>query len=910
MNKKLFLFVLLPVLLAACQGDSSLQVDKPTVESRQNPDGIGTTQPRFSWQLASPLNDVMQAAYQIEVAASETGLKHGRDLLWNTGRVESDQSLFIPYAGKPLQSGTRYYWQVTVWDNHGGKARSGVQTWSTALFNASDWQAQWIGLDGADELRLNGTRTILPARYLRKEFTLDGKPVRAMLYVSGLGASVCYLNGQRVGDDVFGTIPTWYDASVPYLTYDVTDALIQGANAIGVVLGNGRFFPMRSGNNEWMPNFGYPRLLAQLQVEYADGKVETIVSDPTWQATSRGPITENNEFDGEHYDARLELGAWTRPGYDASAWQPAERMDAPKGKLVAQLSPSLKVHETIKPVSVKSVGEGRYIVDMGQNMVGIQQVRLQGKAGKPISMRFAEVLKDNGTELYLDNLRSALVTDVYTPARDGEFTWQPLFVYHGFRFMEVSGLDYAPTVDDFAGLVVYDGMETTGRFATSNDLLNRIHRNAYWGIRGNYRGMPTDCPQRDERQGWLGDRTMGAYGESFLFGNSLLYYKWLVDIEESMSPEGSISDVSPRYWTLYNDDVTWPAAYFYVADMLYRQFGDDRSIRERYPSMKRWVEYITEKKMHGYIMETDAYGDWCMPPESPELIHSQDPARRTDGHLLSTAVFHSILELMQQFATMNGLPADAREYADLAAKIKQAYNDRFFDPETARYSNNTVTANLISLRLGLVPEGYEDRVYENIVTKTETVHESHVSAGVLGIQHLMRGLTERGNADLAYRIATQTTYPSWGYMIEKGATTIWELWNGDTANPEMNSHNHVMLLGDLLIWMYEDLAGIQCAPDATAFKHVWMEPAFPDGLNEVMASHESPYGEISSHWKRTGDRLEWHITLPPNTTATVQLPAKFNVAPQADAKGIHAITHADGHTTIELGSGNYTLSSK
>ncbi len=209
--------------------------------------------------------------------------------------------------------------------------------------------------------------------------------------------------------------------------------------------------------------------------------------------------------------------------------------------------------------------------------------------------------------------------------------------------MEVSGLDYAPTVDDFAGLVVYDGMETTGRFATSNDLLNRIHRNAYWGIRGNYRGMPTDCPQRDERQGWLGDRTMGAYGESFLFGNSLLYYKWLVDIEESMSPEGSISDVSPRYWTLYNDDVTWPAAYFYVADMLYRQFGDDRSIRERYPSMKRWVEYITEKKMHGYIMETDAYGDWCMPPESPELIHSQDPARRTDGHLLSTAVFQSIL---------------------------------------------------------------------------------------------------------------------------------------------------------------------------------------------------------------------------------------------------------------------------
>ncbi len=907
MNKKLLFFVLLPVLLAGCQGGSSLQVNNPTVEMRQNPDGIGTSTPRFSWQLTSSLNDVMQTAYQIEVAASEADLKHGRNLLWNSGRVESDQSLFIPYAGQPLQSGTRYYWQATVWSNHDDRATSGVQTWSTALFHASDWQAQWIGLNDTATLRIVDNRPILPARYLRKEFALADKPVRAMLYVSGVGSSVCYLNGQRVGDDVFGPLPTWYDASVSYLTYDVTSMVQQGDNAIGVALGNGSYLPRR-----WYGTFGFglPRLLAQLQVEYADGKEEIITSDPTWQATNQGPITENNEFDGEHYDARLELGDWTRPGYDASAWQPAERMEAPKGKLVAQLSPCLKVHETIKPISVKAVGEGRYIVDMGQNMVGLQRVHLQGKAGQPITMRFAEVLKDNGTELYLDNLRSALVTDVYTPARDGEFTWEPLFVYHGFRFMEVSGLDYAPTVDDFTGLVVYDDMETTGRFASSNDLLNRIHKNAYWGIRGNYRGMPTDCPQRDERLGWLGDRTMGAYGESFLFGNSLLYYKWLVDIEESMNEEGSISDVSPRYWTLYNDDVTWPAAYFYVADMLYRQFGDDRSIRERYPSMKQWVKYIMQKKMHDYIMETDTYGDWCMPPESPELIHSQDPARRTDGQLLSTAVFHSILELMQKFALMNNQPSDALEYGELAAKVKQAYNDKFFDRETARYSNNTVTANLLSLRLGLVPAGYEDRVFDNIVTKTETVHQGHVSAGVLGIQHLMRGLTERGNVNLAYRIATQTSYPSWGYMIEQGATTIWELWNGDTADPAMNSRNHVMLLGDLLIWMYEDLAGIQCAPDATAFKHVWMEPAFPDGLDEVMASHESPYGEIASHWKRTGDRLEWHVTLPPNTTATLRLPAKFNVAPQADANGIHAVTQADGYTIIELGSGSYTLSSK
>jgi alpha-L-rhamnosidase len=299
-----------------------------------------------------------------------------------------------------------------------------------------------------------------------------------------------------------------------------------------VALGNGRYLSMRANG---MVGFGLPRLMAQLNIEYDNGETVSVVSDDSWKATNHGPITANNEFDGEHYDARLELGKWTESGYDDSGWQLAERMEAPKGKLVAQLSPSLKVMEEIKPISVKSVGDGRYIVDMGQNMVGIQQVKLRGKKDKPITMRFAEVLKDNGTELYLDNLRSALVTDIYTPAADGEFVWEPLFVYHGFRFMEISGLDYEPAADDFTGKVVYDEMATNGTFETSEELINRLHKNAYWGIRGNYRGMPTDCPQRDERLGWLGDRTTGAYGESFIFGNALMYKKWQwINLEKTM----------------------------------------------------------------------------------------------------------------------------------------------------------------------------------------------------------------------------------------------------------------------------------------------------------------------------------------------------------------------------------------
>lgn len=908
MIKKISVLFLFVFMISGCSFTSDmLKLTDVKTEMYVNPEGISTLHPRFSWKLTSDKTDVVQTAYQIEVASSEKDLKEGSSLIWNSGKVQSDESILVSYDGLELKSGQKYYWRVSVWTNTGDEGKSDVQYWSMSLLNDSDWKAKWIGLNDEENLKVMDNRTILPARYLRKEFQSEAKPTRATLYVSGLGSSACYINGKTVGDEIFGPLPTWYDASVPYLTYDVTSLLKKGENAIGVALGNGRYLTMRE---QGMEGFGLPRLLAQLNIEYDNGETVTIVSDESWMATNKGPITENNEFDGEKYDARLELGNWTEKGYDDSNWQKAEIMEAPKGKLTAQLSPSLKVMEEIKPLSVKSVGEGRYIVDMGQNMVGLQQVKLYGKKDQPIIMRFAEVLKDNGTELYLDNMRSALVTDVYTPAKDGQFTWEPLFVYHGFRFMEISGLDKEPTVADFVGKVVYDEMSTVGHFETSEDILNNIHKNAYWGIRGNYRGMPTDCPQRDERLGWLGDRTTGAYGESFIFDNALLYKKWLVDIEESMNENGSISVVSPRYWTIWHDDVTWPAAYFYVADMLYQQFGDDTSIKNRYPTMKRWVNHMVDSYMVDGIMPRDTYGDWCMPPESPELIHSVDPSRKTAGPVLGTTVFYSILQLMEKFANMNGYPEDAKEFASIAATMKEGYNKKYFNAETAQYDNNTVTANMLSLQLGLVPDGYEEKVFANIVEKTEGDCKGHVSAGVLGIQHLMRGLTEHGNLELAYKIATNETYPSWGYMIKNGATTIWELWNGDTADPAMNSRNHVMLLGDLLIWFYEDLAGIKNDPSSVGFKKILMEPVFPEKLNHVNASYDSPYGRIESSWKRDGDKLSWNITIPVNTTATVKLPSKFKVKLATDQSGVHSVNEVDNVLTVELGSGKYTLQSE
>ncbi|MDD3561712.1 alpha-L-rhamnosidase [Petrimonas mucosa] len=903
----LFTAILLSVLLVGCSG-GKLKVTSLKVEMQENPVGLNTLAPRFSWQISSTTPDLVQQSYQIQVALTEEELKKGINLLWDSGVVDSDLSVLIPYRGESLVSRGKYYWRVKVNSNQGSSDWSKIAHWSMALLDDSDWQAKWIGEDSLSnpgETAAKNTR--LAARYLRKPFEANkGNIQSAVIYVSGLGSYEAYLNGKRVSEDVLAPTVSWYPNRVYYNTFDVTPLVKKGANLLAVKLGNGRFFGMRESPTQV---FGLPRLLAQLEIEYADGSKEVIVSDETWKVTSKGPIVANNEFDGEEYDARLELAGWESAGYDDSSWLQADIMDAPGGKLTAQTNPNLRVMEEIKPVSITPLSDGKFILDMGQNMVGWLKVNnLNGKKDQPITFRFAEILNPDST-IYLANIRSAKVTDIYTPARDGAFSWEPSFVYHGFRFVEISGLDEEPALSNFTGKVVYDRMETTGWFETSNQVINQTFKNAYWGIRGNYRGMPTDCPQRDERQGWLGDRATGCFGEAFIFDNAHLYSKWIQDIEDSQSPEGSISVVSPRYWTIYHDDVTWPAAYFYAAKMLYHQYGDSEPIRKHYASMKRYLERVQEVSMQDFILTKDAYGDWCMPPERQELIHSQDPARKTAGAVLSTTMYYSLLNLMVEFAQLTGNEQDIPGFQELAGKIREAYNARFFNADSAKYDNNTVTANILSLQLGLVPEGKEQQVFDNIVQKTEVDFDGHVSTGVLGIQQLMRGLTQHGNVDLAYKIATNETYPSWGYMIKKGATTIWELWNGDTADPAMNSANHVMLLGDLIIWYYEDLAGIKNYPGSVAYKKLWMEPKFPEGLSHVKASYKSAYGEIRSEWSRENGKFSWNITIPGNSSAVVKLPKELQIA-TPDQPGVRNVTETESGIEIVLGSGSYTLVSK
>lgn len=732
---------------------------------------------------------------------------------------------------------------------------------------AAESGGKWIGCSYKGDI-LDG-KTQLPARYLRKEVNLDGKVAKATLRVCGLGLYDTWINGKWItSEQVLSPTVSEYSKRVYFNEFDVTSALKKGENAIAVSLGNGRYYPLR---NPGMRGFDIPKLWFQLEVTFKNGGKTTVISDESWKITCEGPIRSNNEFDGEVYDARKEMKGWTKTGYDDSSWQNASTLEAPGGELCLQKNPNIAVQDIIKPVSIKKTDHG-YIIDMGQNMVGRLQVKAKGlKSGDSLVMRFAETLNEDGT-LYVANLRTAKVTDCYV-AKDGKaFQWHPEFVYHGFRFVEVNGLGKEPKLSDFEGQVMYDKMAVTGHFETSNPVLNQVYHNAFWGIRGNYRGMPTDCPQRDERLGWMGDRTMGCYGESYIFNNHALYSKWLVDIQDAQNEAGSIPDVAPRYWTIYSDNITWPGVFVTASDMLYQRFGDAQPVKDHYDAMKKWLSYMRGKYLVDGIMTKDRYGDWCMPPESLELIHSKDPSRITAAPVISTPFYYYLLQKMAGFASVAGHPEDVEAFSKEAEYVKQSFNEKYFNETDGYYDNNTVTANLLPLYFGMTPAGKEDSVFKNIVRKTEVDCDSHVSCGVIGIMVLMRTLTEYGRPDLALKIASSETYPSWGYMAKNGATTIWELWNGNTADPAMNSGNHVMLLGDLIVWFYEYLGGIR--PLEPGYKQIELKPYPISSLDWVKCSYDSPYGKIVSDWKVSDGKFEWTVEIPQGTSAKAFLPGK------------------------------------
>ena len=931
--KRIFFTLFAAFILWGCGG--SMSIISPTVEMQDGTMPLATTLPCFSWRYDADENNVVQVDYRIIVASSEEKAKKGIGDLWDSKKVDTSQMLYIPYGGTLLKSRDRCWWKVYTTVTYGEHNRkntleSEVQHFEISLLSPDDWKAHWIGRDYDDD-RVEG-HTAIAARYLRKEFALKEDIDHARLYISGLGVYSAFVNGSEVAsNELLKPTLSDYTQRIYFNTYDVTDFVRNGEdNAIGVILEGGRFTTVRHDTNylEWCginhaAHYGLPQLLMQLEVTYHDGTTDTIVSGEGWKITNRGPIRKSNEFDGETYDARLDLGSWTQPGYDDKGWENAvvdydrqnmyredvynprhrvsreypvqtgsplpndyQRPD-PMRLLTPQPNPNIEEQGLLRPVAIFRKGD-KWIVDMGQNMVGVMSASMTGMHfGDTITFRYAELLNADST-LYTANLRSAECTDRYIAANSTD-VWYPMFTYHGFRYVEITGLRDQPKLDDFIGQVLYDEMPMTGSFETSDSIINAVYHNATWGIRGNYRSMPTDCPQRDERMGWTGDRTTGCYGESFIFDNHRLYAKWLQDLADSQLENGALPDVAPAYWRNYTDNMTWPGAFITGANMLFIRYGDLEPVRRHYDAMKKWMLHMKKYYLKDGILIRDTYGDWCVPPETPELIHTRDTNRMTRPANISTPYYFLYCKIMKGFAVISGKYADSAFFQNEMDFVRSAYNARYLDTISCRYGNNTVTANLLPLAFGMVPEGMEDKVFSNIIDKTEGDFGGHVSTGVVGIQHLMQCLTNFGRGDLALKIASDTTYPSWGYMVKKGATTIWELWNGDTGDPSMNSGNHVMLLGDLIPWYYSYLGGIR---GFNGYSRIILKPTPLDGLGHVNCSYNSVSGRIESCWRRKGNLFEWDILIPPNRTAEVWLPT------------------AEGYELLKLSSGRHHLTSR
>lgn len=1079
MNVLKFLFVSGLVLIFSAKAEAMDAVNLKC-EYRVNPLGIDAVRPRLSWMLESPGRGARQTAYHVLVASTPEILAQDKGDLWDSGKVASDQSTQLEYAGKALDSRVSCHWKVRAWDAADKPGEwSKPATWSMGLLKPGDWSAKWIGRDekqaeleqllepakwiwypdpdpitsapaerrwfrrtvhipagqtvkraicqmSADNdfaLFVNGTpagkgsnfnaaghhditellkpgknvlavlcanhggsgnpagllgavkveftsgeplsvytdaewrasksetpnweqashddaawekaKVIaeygggpwgkvkamaedrrLAARMLRRDFKAPKEVKRATAYVCGLGLFELYVNNSRISDNVLQPALTDYDKQAQYVTFDVTDKVKSGDNGIGVWLGNGRYFAPRLGIPVFTRTYGYPKLLLQLELQYADGTSERVVSGESWKLTTEGPIDANNEYDGEEFNAQREMAGWSGAGFDASKWQAPQLVKGPDGPLKAQMIEPMRVTETLKPKAVTEPKPGLFIVDMGQNMVGWCRIKVSGPVGSKVKLRHAETVTTDGL-LYLDNIRDAKVTDIYTLKGGGEETYEPRFTYHGFRYVEVTGWPGKLAAGNIEGRVVHDDMPRSGNFSCSNELLNRIYGNIIWGTRGNYRTIPTDCPQRDERQGWLGDRSEECRGESYLYDIAAFYAKWVQDIEDSQKPTGSVPDVAPNYWVFYNDGIVWPSSFVIIPHTMHTQYGDSRILSSHYDGMKLYMDYMTKGLTPDDIMTSNTYGDWCVPPENPKLIHSEDPARKTNPELISTAYYYHDATLMQRSAKMLGKTEDAQKFEQLAQRLKTGFNKRFLKVDTGMYDNGAQTAHVLPLAFGLVPDEHKKRVFDRLVHKIENETNGHIGTGLVGGQWLMRVLSDNGRPDLAYRIASQKDYPSWGYMLENGATTIWELWNGNTADPAMNSHNHVMLIGDLNIWFTEYLAGIRPVKETPGFKQFTIKPYVVGDVTNVKGEVQSPYGTIKSAWTREGESgLKLNITIPPNTSAIVSIPAKNAEAvteggkPITDSAGPKFLKMEGNAAVYEVGSGEYAFAVK
>ena len=868
-------------------------------EYHTNPVGIDVLQPRLSWQLVSDAQNVKQTAYEIRLAETASDLSKNGKQIWNSGKVESDQSVNVVYGGPAPESMQRVYWQVRVWDNDGKASKwSEPAFWEMGILAPELWKASWISLPNEPE-----SEDSKPAQYYRNEFSTSKSIKSARAYVTSHGLYQLFINGEKVGDQLFTPGWTSYNKRLQYQTYDVSE-MLQKENAVGVVLGDGWY----RGNIGWVSASGYYgdklALLFQLNIEYTDGTSEWILSDGNWKVTN-GPIRKSDIYNGETYDARLELDGWTNTGYNAADWKSVEEVDAPKDLLIAPQGVPVKAVEELQPIEFITTPKGEKVYDMGQNMVGWIRIKMKGKKGQKVQLKFAEVLDKEGN-FYTANLRAAECTDTYIFGEDGEATYEPKFTFHGFRYLQLIGFDEIPAKEDITGVVIYSDMEPTGTFTCNDEMINQLQHNIQWGQKGNFLDVPTDCPQRDERLGWTGDAQVFSMTAGYNFNVASFYTKWMKDVEADQLDNGVIPHVIPDVLNGQGGATGWADVVAVIPWSVYKIYGDTRILEESYPAITKWVAYMNERAGDDYLWTGDNhYGDWL----AYATTSSDYPGATTEKDLLATAYFYYTTTLTAKIAQIIGKPQDTEKYKQLAVNIKKAFNDEFVTPN-GRLVSHTQTAYVIALTFGILPDDMVDAAAGYLAKDVEKF--KHLTTGFLGTPILCPTLSAIGRDDLAFMLLNRKEYPSWLYPVTQGATTIWERWDGQKPDGTfqdvgMNSFNHYAY-GAIGEWLYDHVAGIQVDENNPGYKKFFLAPNPGGGLTTVNAEFDSMYGKIVSDWKISDGQMTYKVEIPANTSAEVVLPKAKVADISMDGNLKSGAKQTGSDVSVSVGSGTYTFS--
>jgi alpha-L-rhamnosidase len=917
MKRNCLLLVLLVSLICLSKLDgqeSKTQIISLTCEYLENPLGIDVIQPRLSWKINSTEINVSQSAYRILVASSLDLLDRNEGDLWDTGERKSNQSIHVKYAGAPLVSRQRCYWKVMVWDAIGlASDWSEVASWEMALLDKSEWEAYWIEApsiyDWIDfkskvrEIERSSPKiTYEAAPYLRKDFTIKKQHVKARVYISGMGLYELSINGEKVGDHVLDPAFTDFDKRVHYLTYDVTSQLEQGRNTLGVLLGNG-WYNMDSravwGFNK-APWKDKPTCLLQLEIEYADGTIEKVLSNESWKAAP-SPIIYNDIRQGEKYDATLEIPNWNMPLFDDGSWANARVKLGPMGQMKAQMIPANKIMREVKPISVQSPVPGVYVVDMGQNIAGWIELKVKGSAGEIVKMKFGEMLKDDGTLDQYNIARHHRETEFqvaeYTLKGSGQEVWEPKFTYYGFQYVQIEGYPGRLSQDDITGKVIHTSFGQSGSFSCSNDIINKIHHASEWSFISNFLGYPTDCPQR-EKNGWTGDAHLSAETALLTFKPQMAYTKWLFDCQDAQLESGLLPGIVPTSGWGYTQGgkkqgygPAWDGAYIWISWYMYLYSGDEQVLHTHYANMKKSIGFMMENS-EDHILDI-GLGDWV-------FINTYAPRALT-----STACYFDLTSKVAQIATILDKEEDAEFYGELAEKIRSAFNQRFYNEKEKSYGGSEQTSLAAALYFHMVPPKDVKNVAGNLA-KVILNSDSLLDCGVLGAKWIPHALSDNGFEDIAFQISKNTRYPGWGYWMEQGATTLWEDFNMESLD---NSRNH-MFFGDIVHWCYKALAGIQPDQNSVGFKHFFIRPFFPESLEFVKASHDCMFGQIKSEWKRVEGGIEMLIEVPANTSSTINLPKgdlQINNTSVNKADCVWNYTTGKISQQFELGSGVYHM---